>query len=258
MGWPEGTRLKMDWLSLETQVRLISGLIVFVAGYTFWMGQLEICGLPGNYTNPVLALELVTKGEHIDQINRSEKEVDGKRVTANAFLSTQLRKDSGFIILYVLLFSVVALLLMRLTSAPWKGIALSGIICAVVGGILDFVENSGMRKALALTQGGATNDLAKIIRYPSLAKWALVFFCLLLIGISFLWGQTRVGVCACGCGVLLFLSGVVGLFGVIFNLYKPQFNPLFPGAVGLQALGFSWMAVVFFFFPSKLVASFSS
>ena len=52
--------------------------------------------------------------------------------------------------------------------------------------------------------------------------------------------------------------GVVGLLGVIFNLYKPQFNPLLPGAVGLQALGFIWMAVVFFFFPSKLVASFSS
>lgn len=248
----------MNWLSLETQLRLTSGLIIFVAGYTVWMGQLEICGLPGNYTNPVLALELVKDGADIDEINRAKKEVDSKTVTANAFISEQLRKDYGFIVLYVLLFSVVGLLLMRLTSAPWKGIALSGIICAVVGGSLDFVENSGMRKALAFTNGGAKDDLAMMIRYPSLAKWALVFLCLLLIGISFLWGQTRVGVCACGCGVLLSLSGVIGLLGVIANLYKPQFNPLLPGAVGLQALGFIWMAVVFFFFHSKLVASFSS
>jgi len=70
--------------------------------------------------------------------------------------------------------------------------------------------------------------------------------------------KTRVGVCACGCGGLLFLGGVVGLLGVIVNLYKPQFNPLLPGAVGLQALGFIWMAVLFFFVHSKLVASFSS
>lgn len=247
----------MNWLSLETQLRLITALIGLLAGYSFWMGQLEICGLPGNYTNPVLALELVAKGEHIDQINRAEKDVDGKRVTANAFVSAQLRKDSGFIVLYVILFSVVGLLLARLTSATWKWIALAGVACAVVAGVLDFIENRGMRKALALANGGATDHLANMIRYPSLAKWALIFVFSLLIGITFLWGQTRVGVCACGCGVLFFLSGVIGLLGVIANLYKPQSYPLFPGAVGLQALGFIWMAIAFLVFPSRIVASFS-
>jgi hypothetical protein len=246
----------MKWLSLETQLRLIGGLVVLLAGYFAWMGQLTLDGLPDGYKNPVLALELVEKGTHIDQINRAQKKVGDQIVTANAFISRQLRKDSGFIILYVLLFSLLAFALAQLTRAQWKWAALVGIACAVLAGILDFVENSGMRKALALTQGEGTDELANMIRYPSLAKWALTFIFLVLIGLIFILGRQAGSLHALGFGFLLLLGGLVGLSGVIANLCKPQNYVMFPLALLVQAVGFVWLALVFLIRPAAIVSRF--
>ena len=246
----------MTSLTLETQVRLISSLVVFLAGYVVWLGQLKIEGLPGHYDNPVLALELVEKGDDIDAINRAETNSNGEKVTANEFISKQLRKDAGFIVLYVVLFSVLGLLLARVTSPPWKWVAFTSIACAIVAGVLDFVENHGMRKALTLIDGGASDELAKMIRYPSLAKWGLSFVFCLLVGTIFLFAREQRSVSAIIIGLLLALGGLVGLSGVTANLLKPQFYLMFPWGLKLQGLGFIWLALVFFFSPREIISSF--
>ena len=245
----------MNCLSLETQFQLIGGLVLLLAAYAIWLGQLTLDRLPGNYRNPVLALELVASGDHIDQINRASKQRKGKTVTANAFLSEQVCKDYGFIVIYVLLFSALGLLLARLTSPPLRWTALVGVACAVLAGVLDFVENSGMRKALALTEGGASDDLANMIRYPSLAKWALLFVFSVLIGIVFLLARQPGSLSALAIGLLWLLGGFVGLSGVIANLYKPRSYVMFPGAVVLQSVGLLWMAGVFLFCPAIIISS---
>jgi len=246
----------VNWIALETQLRVIGGMVFLVAGYIAWMGQLKLDGLPGGYTNPVLALELVEKGTHIDQINRAEKKVGEKIVTANGFISEQLRKDSGFIILYVLLFSLVAFALTQITHAQWKWAAVIGIACAVTAGILDFIENSGMRKALALNQGEGTDELADLIRYPSLAKWGLTFIFLILIGLIFVLGRQAGSVHSVGIGFLLLIGGLVGLSGVIANLINPQSYVMFPLALLVQAAGFVWMALVFLIRPAIIISKF--
>jgi len=246
----------MNSLTLETQSRLIGGLVFLLAGYVVWLGQLKIDGLPGEYDNPVLALELVEKGADIDAINRAETKVKDKKVTANEFISKQLRKDSGFIVLYVVLFSILALFLARLISPPWKSVAFTSIACAFVAGILDFVENHGMRKALALIEGGASDQLAKMVRYPSLAKWGLSFIFCILVGLVFLCASHAKGVNTVAVGVLLLLGGLVGLSGVIANICKAQFYVMFPAGLAIQAFGFIWMAIAFLGCPKSMISGF--
>ena len=245
-------------MSLAIQVRLIGGLALALGVYAFWLGKLELDGLPGNYKNPVLALELVAKGEHIDQINRASKKVGNETVTANEFISSQLRKDSGFIVLYVFFFSLLGLLLNRLTSPPWKWVALTGVACAVLAGVLDFVENRGMRKALAFTKGGAPDDLANMIRYPSLGKWGLLFIFSVLIGVIFLWARQPERFNPLVGGLLLTLGGVIGLIGVIANLYKPQFYAMFDRAGEFLALGLLLMAIAFLSVPGRIISNFTN
>jgi hypothetical protein len=248
----------MNAIPLEIQIRFVGVLCFVLAADAFWLGSLKIKNLPGGYTNPVLALELVACGDHIDKINKAEtSNKKGETVRARDFISKQLKKDTGFIVLYVLFLSSLGLVAARLTSSELRWAAIASVGCAVLAGILDLVENRGMRKALGLTDGGGTNALANMIRYPSLGKWALIYIFSILIGITFIWGRHN-GINPLGFGFLFLLGGVVGLSGVIANLYQPQFYRMFPLSQAIMAVGSLWVAVAFIFCPALMISSFNS
>jgi hypothetical protein len=157
-------------MTIETQARLVGALAFLFILYSLWMGQMEAQGLPGGYTNPVLALELAGKGADIDAINRSE---GGK---ATEFIEKQVAKDFGYIVVYVVFFSCLALLLAELDSDWTKSLSLAAAGCVVIAGVFDLIENLWMLEAASTPVGTAPNSLANLIRYPSLAKWALLSF----------------------------------------------------------------------------------
>src|SRR4029079_13142695 len=102
--------LSMNWMTIEAQIRVIGILALLFILYSLWMGQMKASCLPARYTKPVLALELRGNGAEIDAINRSE---GGK---ATAFIKQQLSKDFGYIAIYVVFLSCLALLLTELSS----------------------------------------------------------------------------------------------------------------------------------------------
>jgi hypothetical protein len=205
------------------------------------MGMMTVEPLAGGYKNPVLALELVHRGKHIEEIYKAR---EGK---VREFILKQLKKDIGFIILYVILFSSLSLLM--ISHSKW--VALTGVACALLAGVLDFIENRGMKKAMT-NLAAASDDLANSIRYPSLGKWALVFFVSILIGGLFLWGH-KISFDSSVLGWILILSGLVGSVGVVQNLVRPQFYPAFTAALLLGAVSTLIIAPLFTFFPVHVV-----
>src|SRR5262245_55070818 len=113
----------MDIHAPETQIFLAGCLAFLLMVYAGWMGQMTTKPLPGGYTNPVLALELVQNGADIKEI-REASNVEGK--SAGEFIQGQLKKDYGFIVLYVALFSSISLLL--LPKSKW--LAIAGVCCS--------------------------------------------------------------------------------------------------------------------------------
>jgi hypothetical protein len=89
----------------------------------------------------VLALELAANGAEIDAINRSE----GNK--SSAFIKKQLSKDFGYIVIYVVFLSCLALLLTELVSDWSKYLNLAAVVCAVMAGVFDVIENLRMLKA---------------------------------------------------------------------------------------------------------------
>ena len=236
----------MNWITIESQIRVIGILAILFTLYSLWMGKMEARGLCAGYTNPVLALELAASGAEIDAINRSE---NGK---STEFIKRQLPKDFGYIAVYVLFFSCLALVLTELAIGRSKYLGLTAAVCAVLAGILDVVENIGMRKATETQVGAATNSLANSIRYPSLAKWALLFVCCLLVGLIL--ARLRGWILIPGLAFLI--AALLGLSGVIFNLLRPKFYWMFPASFPALGLAILFIAVTFTLWPPKVLNKF--
>src|ERR1051325_9255191 len=111
----------MNWMTIESQIRVVGILALLVILYSLWMGQMKASGLLAGYSNPVLALELAANGAEIDAINRAE---GGK---ATEFINRQLAKDWVFIAIYVVFFSCLALLLTELSGAS-KYLGLGAVV----------------------------------------------------------------------------------------------------------------------------------
>ncbi len=230
-------------MSVLTEIRLAGGLAFVFILFSLWMGELKVQGLPADYKSPVLALELVKNGNDIDQINSAE---DGK---ARAFIRTSVLKDFGFIFIYTLFFASLSLLLSR-TDLSWaRLVGRLAAACVVVAAILDFVENRGMWRAIG---GDVSDSLANSIRYPSLAKWALLFIFSLLVGAILISWRDIFAVPA-----FLFLSaGLLGISGVIMNLLRPWFYWMFPAAIISLGLAVLFLAFAFTICPEKLFKKF--
>lgn len=236
----------MNLTTIEIQIRLVGALAFVFIGYSLCMGSLTLKDLPANYSNPVLALELVSTGDHINEINKAGNGA------AHTFISEQLRRDTGFIVLYVLFFSAVGLLVTRLITGQLKWLSILGVVCAVAAGVFDFLENRGMVKALA-THGDASNELANSIRFPSLTKWALIYFVCLLIGTLFIRGHELLSLHALSFAWLLVLGGIIGIIGVVLNLITPRSYPTFLIATLLTFVATVWLAIVFTLTPEKVL-----
>ena len=233
-------------MTIEGQIRAVGILALLFILYSLWMGQMKATGLLAGYTNPVLALELAANGAEIDAINRSE---DGK---STAFIRKQVSKDFGYILIYVVFFSCLTLLLIELGPDWSKNLGWAAVICAVLAGVFDVIENLGMLKATSTPAGAATDSLANSIRYPSLAKWALLFVLSLLIGLIL----ARIQGWLVIPGVAFLIAALVGLSGVTFNLLSPKFYWMFPVSIGLLALGIICIAIAFTFWPRKVLNQF--
>ena len=233
-------------MTIEAQIRVIGILALLFILYSLWMGQMKATGLPAGYTSPVLALELAANGAEIDAINRSE---GGK---AAAFIKQQLFKDFGYIAIYVVFFSCLALLLTELVSDWTKYLSLAAVVCAVLAGVFDLFENRGMLKAVSTPADAATDSLANSIRYPSLAKWALFFIFCLLAGVIL----SRLGGWILIPGLAFLIAALLGLSGVTLNLLRPKFYWMFPMSIRVLGVSIICIAIAFTIWPQKVLNKF--
>jgi hypothetical protein len=167
--------------------------------------------LPSWTKNPVLALELVkskaeiemTLGEDSDPSNQTMREMQRQGLKDDSFV---------FIPFYWLLIMAMSWLLTRrqIDGALWMGIAAAA--CVTGAAIFDYMENSGMRKALDTSIANTTDQMAHAIRNPSLAKWALIFIAMALLSGLF-WRQNWLSAIA----VIYLMIGFVGLVGLIYH-----------------------------------------
>jgi hypothetical protein len=230
----------MDYAVTDQGIRIVGGLAFLFILYSAWMGQMKAQGLPDGYLNPVLALELVKDGPDIERIVKAES---GK---AAKFLKRSTYKDFGFIFVYALSFIALSLLLSRMNSGWMRYIGWLAAACAALAAILDLVEDRGMLRAIA---GEASDSLANSIRYPSLAKWGLLFIFALLVGLLLLARRDVFVIPA----VFLFVAALLGLCGVLLNLFRPRYYWTFPVAIVSLGIGVLIIAVAFTFWPAKLL-----
>ena len=231
-------------MTIEGQIRVVGILAVLFCLYSLWMGQMTATGLLSGYTNPVLALELAANGSEIDAINRSE---NGK---ATEFIQKHLPRDFGYIGIYVVFFCCLALLLIEVGTDWSKYLGWGAVVCALIAGGFDVIENLGMRKAVATS--AATDSLANSIRYPSLAKWALLFVYCLLVGVilSRLRGWFLIP------GLAFLIAALLGLSGVTLNLLNPKFYWMFPASILFLGLAIVCIAITFTLWPHKVLNKF--
>jgi hypothetical protein len=230
----------VDVFFTEWGIRIVGILGLLFILYSLILGRMSAQGLPDGYRGPVLALELVKSGADIKQIVGAES----GRVAG--FLKGHTYKDFGFIVVYLLFFVAVGLLVSQMYTAPARYIACFAAGCAVLGGILDVVENMGMLRAIG---GEATDSLANTIRYVSLSKWALLFLFSLLVGLLMI----PRGFFAPAGGLLLF-AAVLGFSGVFLNLFRPKFYWTFDVAVLTMGLVTIFLTIVFIFWPAKVLS----
>jgi hypothetical protein len=236
----------MNWMTIEGQIRAVGILALLFIVYSLWMGQMKASGLLSGYTNPVLALELAANGAEIDAVNRSE---NGK---VTAFIRRQTSKDFGYIVIYVVFLSCLALLLIELGFEWTKSLGWGAVVCAVLAGVFDVIENLGMLQATATPAGAATDSLANSIRYPSLVKWSLLFVFCLLVGFSL----SRLGGWLLIPGLAFLIAAVLGLTGVTLNLLRPKSYWMFSAAVGFWGLAIISIAITFTLWPQKVMSRF--
>ena len=111
---------------------------------------------------------------------------------------------------------------------------------------MDLIEDRGMLKAIA---GEASDSLANSIRYPSLAKWGLLFLFSLIVGLVLSARRDLFLFPA----VFFLLAALLGLAGVLQNLLRPKFYSTFPGALASMGVGIVILAVAFIFCPDKVL-----
>jgi hypothetical protein len=230
------------------EVRLIGIVAVLFSYWALHMKPIIVNDLPDSYKSPVLALELANKKEDINKIVSIPE--------ARDFISKQLGQDTFFILLYVLLLGSLGIFVTRLIPGGFRAgwIATAFVIAA---GILDLLENRGMRKAVD-SKESATEALVNSIRYPSLGKWGLFYLSVLLIGLLLLWKAKLLFIDSPSfvssaiflvCGLSFAVAALLGLSAVVANLIEAKFYPMFPWAQQTMGLGILIVAIVFTLLP---------
>ena len=122
----------------------------------------------------------------------------------------------------------------------------------MLAGVFDLFENRGMLKAVSTTGVAATDSLANSIRYPSLAKWALLFVVCLLIGVTL----SRRGGSLLIPGLAFLVAALLGLSGVTLDLLRPKFYWMFTMSIRVLGIGIIFIAIAFTIWPQKVLNKF--
>lgn len=168
----------------------------------------------GQFSAPVLALELAQSGEEIRTLLREVNEDD--KAARNWFWKGLEFDNRIFIPLYFALLTVFCALLFRHNFANAKPLAVIAFICVAAGAACDYLENHHIARALSAESNLLSDAMADAIRIPSLWKWGLIFFAILLMSSMFFMNPNRL----CSLAGLAFLIGsLCGLYGMINRVY---------------------------------------
>ncbi|HEX6182722.1 MAG TPA: hypothetical protein VFZ44_02345 [Pyrinomonadaceae bacterium] len=194
-------------------------------------------GLKTLFPMPALVLEFARAGGDVREVITN---VDDARVQAK--LQKDLRADSLFIALYLLLYVGIALVLGQEGGALRLVLAVAAVACAVGAAAADGVENLAMARAVEIrsaalaveTGAQGSPQAAEAVRAsangtvniaaPGFVKWALVFVCTGLLSFTFLGRGSVWALCAFCLSVAIAVLGLVGL--LVLRANPTEFRPL--------------------------------
>ena len=195
--------------------------------------------LPRDVQSPGLAIEFA----HLDEVKSMLGEArDGDSMREK--MRAALYKDYLFIAMYWLLFVGMSTLLI-VSGRTWAMSAgVIAAVCATSAAIFDVVENLSI--AALLDAAEIRNEMVRNVASAGFGKWLLVFLATLIISLLFIRRDWVVLL-----GVLYLLIGVLGIYGLLRN--QPRLVEL---AFGLYFVGVIGVAIVFTFFPRKILDQF--
>jgi hypothetical protein len=242
----------MAGISTESRLRATAGITAVLSSLVAIFMLAGLAGYPakekfhdGEIVSPVLALELARNTDDLKEVLQTDHPKDAvtggtapesfRPYRAVSALKVNTIEDCGFIPLYSLfLLSMVNLFSSSLAKSKIR-IAAGLLIAAVAA--FDYAENVGIFKALAASV--LSNDLAYAIRYPSLAKWALLGTTLVVLGgvtimsqTPVLWEWVRKLL-----GAAFVLTGIMLLVATSCPMWFGYANLLFSALVFISAVG---------------------
>src|SRR5579883_3107726 len=176
------------------------GMILILNGAPFFTNASKP---PRGIESPMVAMEVVRNVDEVDAILADAPSPDREAMRIKQYL------DFGFIAAYAGLYIALAKMLRdrRATVAA---------ICGIAAATFDIVENIGILRVLDVPLRATTQGMIDAIRYPSLAKWTLVFVAAALFGAVF-WKQG--GRLLRFIGALEFATAALGFYGIYDNSF---------------------------------------
>ncbi|HET9165494.1 MAG TPA: hypothetical protein VFP11_05825 [Candidatus Angelobacter sp.] len=217
-------------------IKMIAGMTRYPANNDFHNGEIS---------GPVLALELARNAEDLRDVLQTEhpgealkQPRDIESLTAYravSALETNTIQDCGFIPLYSLFLAAMIGVFTSHAAKSRTRLAAWLLIAAVAA--LDYAENIGIFRAIAASS--LSDEAAHAIRYPSLAKWALLGVTLLVLGgamilspVAAMWESARKLL-----GMLFALTGLMLLMATLCPMWFSWATQLFALLVILSACG---------------------
>jgi hypothetical protein len=177
-------------------------------------------------TNPVLAMEVARNVTEVDSILGEAPSPDREVMRLKQFA------DFAFIGGYAALFVLMSMFLVPQRRA----IAISAGVIGLIAAVLDVIENLGILRVVNTDLSHTTQAMIDAVRYPSLAKWALVSLAMGLLSIL-LWKTHQTGLRIIA--EFDVLAAVLGLYGLYDNAFLGWSGlPMLGGFLGLAILYF--------------------
>jgi hypothetical protein len=232
------TRARATGKHASMLVRLVgyAGIALFAFGL---VAVLALGGKPERIRQvkaPMLAMEFVDSEPALQAIIGAPGSTDPADLDARRWLSANLRFDYGFIVLYWLLFVLIAGVMAQRDGRwmPWLGAAAA---LAITGAALfDVLENVRMTRVIQAVQLAGT-DVAS----AGFAKWLLSFVAIGLLSFAF-WGR---GGWVWSIGVVCVAIAVVGVAGLV---------ALRMGAGGIPLVNLAFSAMMLALLPMAVLA----
>ena len=212
-----GNRRIAGWFALAS-----IALVVVLNGAPFFTNASKP---PRGIASPLVAMEVVQNVDEVDAILSDAPSPDRETMRIKQYV------DFFFIAAYAGLYISLARLIRTKT-------ALFASFCGVFAAFFDIVENIGILRILDRPLRAASQGMIDAIRYPSLAKWALVFVASALLGKVF-WNYRRVPMRIVA--VLSFAAAGLGIIGIYDNSFLVWASlPLF-GGIATMAIAFVFL-----------------